>query len=208
MLYTQTLGSYQTDCYLYVDDDTGLAFAVDCPACGAEYRRFLEKAGVKSLCYILLTHGHFDHVCGVKELRDLTGGRVCIHKADADCLRDPDESLSSRFPDYAQTPCRADILLEDGDVLPFAGGFIRVMHTPGHTKGSVCFFYNDIMFSGDTLFYLSMGRTDLPGGSTKELFRSLRAIGQVQGEFDIYPGHGEPTRLGFEKQYNRYLRAK
>ncbi len=161
MLRSITLGTYGTNCYLLADEATGDALAVDCPVFSAEYRAMLQKAGVTRLKYILLTHGHFDHVCGVKELKDAFGG-------DA----------------------------------------IRVMHVPGHTRGSVCYFYKDLMFSGDTLFYLSMGRTDLPGGSTKQLFASLRAIGQIPGQYRILPGHGDLTDLAFEKAYNRYLRAK
>ncbi len=208
MLHCITLGSYATNCYLLIDDATGEALAVDCPVFNEAYKAMLEKEGVTKLRYVLLTHGHFDHVCGVKELRDAYGGEICIHAADADCLADPAKSLTTEVADFTQIPCTADRLLEDGDALPFGDTEIRVMHTPGHTKGSVCYFYKDVMFSGDTLFYLSMGRTDLPGGSTKQLFQSLRAIGQIPGEYRIFPGHGEPTGLTFEKKYNRYLRAR
>ena len=208
MLRSITLGTYGTNCYLLADEATGDALAVDCPVFSAEYRAMLQKAGVTRLKYILLTHGHFDHVCGVKELKDAFGGEICIHSADAECLFDPEQSIASEFPEITQIPCRADILLEDGDTLPFGGDAIRVMHVPGHTRGSVCYFYKDLMFSGDTLFYLSMGRTDLPGGSTKQLFAGLRAIGQIPGQYRILPGHGDLTDLAFEKAYNRYLRAK
>ena len=208
MLKCLTLGSYATNCYLYIDERSGEALAVDCAVYGEPVRRFMEANGVTKLKYILLTHGHFDHVCGVKALREAFGGQICIHAEDAACLYDEDQSLNSQV-DYAeQGLCTADILLADGDTLPFGSGEIRVMHTPGHTRGSVCYFTPEGMFSGDTLFFLSMGRTDMPGGSTKQLFASLRAIGQIPGDMPIYPGHGEETSLLFEKQNNRYLRAK
>ena len=208
MLQCVTVGSYATNCYILIDDETKDALVVDCGMFDAAFRRAMAALGVRELKYILLTHGHFDHVCGVKDLQDAYGGRICIHTADAECLFDPEQSLSSQVVYAPQPPCAADLLLEEGSRLPFGGGEITVMHTPGHTKGSVCFFYQDMMFSGDTLFYLSMGRTDMPGGSTRQLFASLRRIGQLPGEYDIFPGHGEPTLLSFEKQNNRYLRAK
>ena len=111
MLSCVTAGSYGTNCYLLTDEDTGETLAVDCPVFDGAYRAFLERSGVKELRYILLTHGHFDHVCGVKELKDACGGKICIHTLDAACLWDPDESLSSKFGSFTQTPTRADILL-------------------------------------------------------------------------------------------------
>ena len=208
MLQCVIVGSYATNGYILTDDETNEALVVDCGVFDGAFRAALASRGVKELKYILLTHGHFDHICGVKDLKDAFGGKICIHTADAECLFDPDQSLSSQVVYAPQTPCTADILLEEGSILPFGQDEITVMHTPGHTKGSVCFLYRNMMFSGDTLFYLSMGRTDMPGGSTRQLFTSLRRIGQMQGEYDIYPGHGEPTLLSFEKQNNRYLRAK
>lgn len=208
MLQCVTVGSYATNCYILIDDETKDALAVDCGIFDAAFRRALVSLGVRELKYILLTHGHFDHVCGVKDLKDAFGGQICIHTADAECLFDPEQSLSSQVVYAPQPLCTADLLLEEGSRLPFGAGEISVMHTPGHTKGSVCYLYKDMMFSGDTLFYLSMGRTDMPGGSTRQLFASLRRIGQMPGEYGIYPGHGEPTLLTFEKHNNRYLRAR
>ena len=208
MLKCLTLGSYATNCYILIDNETKDALAVDCALFTDDYRRVLEEHGITSLRYILLTHGHFDHVCGVKALQEAFGGSICIHSEDAACLYDEAQSLNAQVRFAEQGLCKADLLVEEGSRLPFGNGEIAVMHTPGHTRGSVCYLYNDIMFSGDTLFYLSMGRTDMPGGSTKQLFQSLRRIGQMQGEYAIYPGHDDFTTLSFEKQYNRYLRAK
>ena len=157
--------------------------------------------------FILLTHGHFDHICGVYHLKEKTGAKVLIHEEDAMCLENIDYSLTSAVKGYSQIPMSADRILSDGDEISLGETVFKVMHTPGHTKGSVIYITDGHIFSGDTLFRCSMGRTDLPGGSTKTLFKSLRAIGQIQGEYNIYPGHGEFSTLSYEKRNNRYLRA-
>lgn len=201
-------GLYATNCYIIRDTASGDAAAVDCAVFNDGYKTFLEENGIEKLKYIILTHGHFDHVCGVAQLKAKTGAKLCIHENDLPCLSDEDENLNSQV-DYAVfTPCEADILLKDGDTLPFGDTEIKIMHTPGHTRGSICLFIEDSIFSGDTLFRLSMGRTDLPGGSTRQLFSSLEALGKIPGDYAVYPGHGEFTTLLDEKKYNRYLRQR
>ncbi|MCH5197758.1 MAG: MBL fold metallo-hydrolase [Oscillospiraceae bacterium] len=208
MLHCIPVGSLSTNCYILIDDETGEALAVDCAVFDGEYQSFIRGLGIRELKYILLTHGHFDHISGVRALKEAFGGKVCIHAEDSECLFDETKSLNA-YVDYAPLlPSKADIILTDGLSLDFGNGEIKVMHTPGHTKGSVCFFIGNMMFSGDTLFKLSMGRTDMPGGSTRQMFSSLRAIGQLEGDYEIYSGHGEKTNLSFEKANNRYLRAK
>ena len=207
-IYSASVGAYATNCYIITDDATGEAAAVDCGVFDDVYRRMLRDAGVQKLRYILLTHGHFDHVCGVADLKDACGGEVCISAADAAGLTDEQASLNA-FVQYAnQRPVQPDRILSDGDVLTLGKTELRVMATPGHTRGSVCFLSDGVIFSGDTLFALSMGRTDMTGGSTMQLFQSLRAIGELPGNADVYPGHGEKTTLLFEKRYNRYLRQR
>lgn len=203
-----TCGSYATNCYMLLDEESGECAAVDCAVFDGAYRDFLEKLGVKSLKYILLTHGHFDHILGVKQLKDFCGGDICIHEADAACLTDEKESLNYYSHYGVQENVPPDIILHDGDTLFLGKNEISVRHTPGHTGGGVCYTVNGAMFCGDTLFHLSMGRTDMPGGSTFTLFKTLEEIGKLPGDLDLYPGHGELTTLQFEKMNNRYLRAK
>ena len=196
--------------YLAVDEKTGEAALID-PGC------FLNNAvnAVKENCalvkYILLTHGHFDHILGVHEAKINTGAEIVIHPDDEICLKDTVVNLMEMFGvNFPLEPETADIYANDGDKIQIGETVFEVLHTPGHTPGGVCFINRteNIIFSGDTLFRLSMGRTDMPGGSTKQIFASLRALGQICGEYDIYPGHGEKTTLSFEKANNRYLRAK
>ena len=202
------IGELGTNCYIITDEESGESAAVDCAVFDAGYEALLRRAGVTKLKYILLTHGHFDHVSGVKALKDVCGGQIVIHPEDAACLTDPKKSLNSYVKYAALSPVPADILAEEGGKLSLGKQKITVMHTPGHTRGSVCYLTENEMFCGDTLFRLSMGRTDLPGGSTLTLFASLERIGRMEGEYEIFPGHGETTTLAYEKRNNHYLRAK
>ncbi len=206
-IYSAATGLYQTNTYILRDCGTGKTAVVDPAVYDEGYEAFLASHDVNSVDYILLTHGHFDHICGVYHLKEKTGAKVLIHEEDAMCLENIDYSLTSAVKGYSQIPMSADRILSDGDEISLGETVFKVMHTPGHTKGSVIYITDGHIFSGDTLFRCSMGRTDLPGGSTKTLFKSLRAIGQIQGEYNIYPGHGEFSTLSYEKRNNRYLRA-
>lgn len=206
-VFSMPLGAYETNTYILRDTVSGESALIDPAVFDGAYEEFLKSHGIVAPKYILLTHGHFDHICGVYPLKQKTGGTVLIHSEDADCLRNEDMSLTSAVKGYTQTVMEPDGVLEDGDEIYLGDNKITVMHTPGHTRGSVIYITEECIFSGDTLFRLSMGRTDLPGGSTKTLFRSLRAIGQLEGEYSIYPGHGEFSELSYEKRLNRYLRA-
>ena len=207
-IHHAVIGDIHTNCYILTDEASGESAAVDCAMFDADYEALLKSAGVSSLKYILLTHGHFDHVSGVKRLKDACGGQIVIHQEDAACLTDPKKSLSS-YVRYAELePVTPDLLVDEGSELLLGSTKITVMHTPGHTPGSVCYLTEGKMFCGDTLFRQSMGRTDLPGGSTLTLLMSLSRIGRMEGEYDIYPGHGETTTLAYEKRNNRYLKMK
>lgn len=204
-VFSAPIGAYGTNCYIIKDKATALAAAVDCAVFNRDYERLLDRAGVKRFEYILLTHGHFDHICGVAELKRRTGGKVCISERDAECLTDEYKSFNAHLGSFAQESVSPDILLHDGSVLTLGETSISVISTPGHTPGSVCFYADGCLFSGDTLFYRSVGRTDL-GGNAEELINSLKKLTSRFDDARVYPGHGTETSLLFEKNNNPFLR--
>ncbi len=187
------LGIYGTNCYLIRSDDSTGCAVIDPGGDGA---KALEKAKELGLTVeaILLTHGHFDHVGGVKELQSLAQCPVYLHGADL--------SLPQAL---TAGPLNPTDLLEEGDSLNLAGLTIQVLHTPGHTPGSVCFLTDDALFVGDTLFARSCGRTDLPGGDPASMTASLKSLGNLPYDGPAYPGHGPHTTLKAERAQNPYL---
>lgn len=152
---------------------------------------------------ILLTHGHFDHIAGIKRLKEQTGAPVAIHREDADMLFDAEKNLSRGFGlDITAAPADMELAQQ---IYTFAGIEVKVLHTPGHSPGSVCYFIEDAIFSGDTLFNLGVGRTDFPGGNFQTLKESLEKLKLVKGEYAVYPGHGHSTSLAYEVDNNPYL---
>lgn len=200
------LGEIETNTYIVTDGVSGETAVVD-PALPDE--RLLQALSGKNVVYVLLTHGHYDHIMGVKAVKDKTGAKAVIHREDAPCLEgDTSNLFSTHHPEKRQPVTKADIVTEDGDVLPFGNGCITVMHTPGHTRGGCCYIFKDdrLIFSGDTLFRLSAGRTDFPGGNAREELCSLSKIASLQGDYRVLPGHEEETTLEFERRNNRYMR--
>ena len=199
------LGPVSANTYIVTDDATGETAVIDAGACTDE---LLDKLNGKNVRYFLLTHGHYDHILGVPALKAHTGAEVLIHKADADCFWDTEKSLASFDRSFSQTPMKADRLLSDGDEIHLGDTVLSVLHTPGHTKGGVCYIdYQDrLNFSGDTLFCLTAGRTDFPGGSFEELMASLITLRNLPGDYIVYPGHNRATTLEHERVRNRYMR--
>ncbi len=154
---------------------------------------------------ILLTHGHYDHVAGVEEVRQATGAEVYIHEKDAPMLENGQANLAWQITEEDYLPVKEYHTLKDGDILEFSGHQIEVVHTPGHTAGGVCYLMEDKMFSGDTLFKGSVGRIDL-GGNQTEMMQSLKKIASLEKDYQVYPGHFQFSSLEKEKISNPYLR--
>ena len=194
-IHTMPLGAYQTNCYLLWQDGQDGCLVID-P--GYEPERVLQQADRlgKQIEAILLTHGHFDHVGGVRQLA-----------ADTDCnvyLCQQDLSMPQQL---TAGPLYYTHTYGEGDTLTLAGITLQVLHTPGHTPGSVCLMAEDALFSGDTLFEGSCGRTDLPGGDTATILASLARLRQLPGDYRVFPGHGPATTLSEERRFNPYLKG-
>ena len=188
------LGAYQTNCYMVWADTADTCVVID-PGYEAETVLAEAKRLGKAIEAILLTHGHFDHVGAVKELAADTGCKVYLCEEDL-----------SMPPQMTAGPLYYTDTYAEGDAVCLAGLTFRVLHTPGHTPGSVCLQCEDTLFSGDTLFWGSCGRTDLPGGSWTTIRKSLLRLAALPGDLRVCPGHGDETRLSFERKFNPYMR--
>ena len=198
---------YGSNCWVIIDEESGEYVLIDPSPTGEAFLDFVEKRGLakEKLKYILLTHGHFDHIMGADEIRAITGAPLAVHEADADCLTDPDKNAYKYFFRFDLVMQKAEIVLRDGDVLFLGKHEIKVKSTPGHTKGSVCYFIGDAIYTGDTLFDRSIGRTDLYGGSMALLEESLRWLVSLDRDYQIYPGHGSVSTLYKQIKFNPYL---
>ena len=186
-----TLGLYQTNTYIL---SNGTEAAVIDP--GYEPDTILDALEGLTLKAILLTHGHFDHVGAVRELVVETGCEVWIHAAEG-----------TMPPMVTAGPLYYTRTYDEGDTIcPISGVEITVLHTPGHTPGSVCLLCGRDLFSGDTLFEGSCGRVDLPGGNGHQMVASLRRLAALQADYQVHPGHGGSTALSAERRYNPYMR--
>ena len=202
------IGMFAVNCYLVVSE-TGNAVMIDCPEEGGAEGLFaeLEKIGAK-LTKILLTHGHCDHIETLAEIANATGAEVYIHKFDAPKLTDSHGNLSEYFAAYLDGPVKhydKAITVSDGDIIKQDELEFRVMHTPGHTSGCVCYIVGGVMFSGDTLFRDSIGRTDMVDGNYQVLSESLKKLTEITENYRVLSGHGDETTLDREKNHNPYI---
>ena len=191
--------SYLANCYTILSEKA--AILIDPGAYSEAAEEFLQK---NSQCerLILLTHAHFDHIGGADELRKRTGVEIAIGTLDAPALSDVSVNLSAKF-DIPLEDFEADIELCDNDVFSVGDLEIKAIHTPGHTQGSMCYLIGDVLFSGDTLFCRTYGRTDFPTGDENALIASVkRLFDELKDDTVVYPGHNRSTTIGFEKQKN------
>ncbi|MDE6614045.1 MAG: MBL fold metallo-hydrolase, partial [Clostridia bacterium] len=188
---TFVLGLLSNNTYLVINEQDKSCFLVDLSTPSKELAEYIESNGLK-LEGILLTHGHFDHIGGVKFFTDKFGGKVYMHGDDVDFIENP-LKIGRKFDKF--TP---DVLVNDGDELVLCGSKIKVVHTPGHSLGGVCYILDNIIFCGDTIFKGSYGRTDLRGGDFKQLYQSVNKILNMQGDYILLSGHGAPTTSEFE----------
>lgn len=197
------LGPIQTNCYIVFDDEIKKAVIID-PADNASYiEAALSQIGTEPIA-ILLTHGHFDHIQAVPRLKEKYSLPIYVHGEDEEMLKNPSLFGMESVKIFLKED---DIRLKGGETLSFPGMEFKVIHTPGHTRGSVCYYMekDGILFSGDTMFHNSWGRTDFPGGSEEEIFASIREkLLPLPEETLVLPGHEDSTTIKEERRIHRY----
>lgn len=199
------VGDVQTNCYLAAADGEKTCVVVD----PGDYGKYIVDEAKKNgydISAILLTHGHFDHILGVKEIKELTGCKIYILDKEKELLANPGLNCSVMHKGaYAQ---KADVYLKDGDIINEAGLTFTIIATPGHTIGSACYYVpsEKVLFAGDTLFQSSVGRTDLPTGNARMLYESVKnKLYTLPDDVSVYPGHGPETDIAYEKANNFYV---
>lgn len=188
--------------YLIIDEESKEAALIDCSFMSDDILLELKKHDAK-LKYVLLTHGHFDHIGGLNDLPD--GTKVLMHKGDSEWIQEVNNYLPMLGMPTMEIP-RIDEYINDNDIITLGQTNIKVIHTPGHTQGGVCFYIDGNLFSGDTIFKESVGRCDLPGGDFNQIVKSIETkIFTLPDETKIFSGHGKTTTVEWEKAHNSYL---
>lgn len=199
---------FGTNNYLLVDENSKEAALFDCTGDFEVIKKDIDKTGAK-LKYILLTHAHFDHITGCNEFKAAyKNAKLCMHKQDEILLDNIEKQCA-----YFGLPCvkkpEIDMFIDENSTLTLGDKKIKVIHTPGHTLGGCCYLIDDLLISGDTLFYEEIGRCDLPGGSFQAIEKSIREkLFTLPDNTKVYPGHGDSSTIGHEKEHNAYFGKK
>lgn len=195
----------QANTYLVCDETSRLGFIVDLGGYSKELKNIIEKNDIQ-IQYIVLTHGHGDHIGGVQEhLKDFPDAKVVCSRAEEKMLLDPELNEAHHFGPE-KVSFKPDILVDDGDTLTVGNMTMKFIMTPGHTEGGMCILIDDVLFSGDTLFCRSIGRTDLAGGDFRTIMESIKKkLFLLPDETQVLPGHMGPTTIGFEKENNPFV---
>jgi glyoxylase-like metal-dependent hydrolase (beta-lactamase superfamily II) len=201
-IHALPLGSYQTNCYIVHEEHSKTCAVIDPGYTPERVLAQAEKLGLQ-VDAVLLTHGHFDHVGGVEAIVKATGCALWMREADYTQFKTPENDFFYPIHDCDFTEVQ---LCEEGEQIHAGGLTFTVMETPGHTWGSVCYLCENALFSGDTLFAGSCGRTDLPGGDGQTIVLSLERLAELEGDYTVYPGHGGATTLARERAHNPYMR--
>lgn len=198
-------GMLQANTYLVCDEISRLGFIVDLGGYSRELKNIIEKNDIQ-IQYIVLTHGHGDHIGGVQEhLKDFPDAKVVCSRAEEKMLMDPELNEAHHFGPE-KVSFKPDILVDDEDTLTVGNMTMKFIMTPGHTEGGMCILVDDVLFSGDTLFCRSIGRTDLAGGDFRTLMDSIKKkLFLLPDETQVLPGHMGPTTIGFEKEHNPFV---
>ena len=200
------VGMISTNCYLVINEETKDTVMVDPGAYPAKLKNVVKEQGLK-LKAVLLTHAHFDHIMGLSDVMEDIKVPIYVEEADLPMMMDGESNLSSGYMRGGYQFADA-VPVRDGQQLQIAGFQFRVIHTPGHTPGGCCYYfpYQNTLFSGDSLFQTSIGRTDFPKGSASQLIHAIREkLMPLPDETAVYTGHGDMTTIGTERMYNPYL---
>ena len=205
------VGMVQTNCYIVINDETKECFIIDPGASGKQLAEKIRQDDLKPAA-VLLTHGHFDHAGAAKTLAEEFNIKIYAHEAEEETLKNPQINLSCMI--NCKESYAVDMFLKDEEVITLADFEIKALHTPGHTSGGCCYYISseNVVFTGDTLFAGSVGRTDFPGGSMSQIVRSiqeklltLNEAGNLESDIMVYPGHNDPTTIETERMENPYL---
>lgn len=199
-----SLGYLGTNCYILAEEETGTAAMIEAPDQADTILAFLNEKGY-TLTDIILTHGHFDHMLALREVKEKTGAKLSVHENGVDFLKDSAKNLC-HHSGVEWIPVAPDVLLRDGDMVTLGGKEFKVIHTPGHTSDSICLYGEGILVAGDTLFQQSVGRTDFATGNLQQEIASIKnKLLVLPDETVVYPGHGPATTIGEERRGNPYL---